>query len=430
MKLNFRLTSDIGHVFSNIAQAYILKILGAALGFSFNVLLARLLGVEGSGVYYLAFSVITISTVIGRLGLDNVVLRFVSAEFSKQNWSGVAGVYKLAIIFSFVASSVVTCLVIVLSSWISNSVFSTPNMVIPLRIIAFTIVPLSLLTLQGEMLKAVGRVQAAIILQGLLMPLVSVAFIFPLVYLYGVGGASLAYVLSCGLTLLVSQAIWRKATPQVGKAESFFEKRLLLSTSFPLFVVALMNLVIDTSDTVMVGIFLDSRFVGIYGVAQRIALTSSILVIAVNSVVAPRFAALWAERNIRELSTLAQTVTRVMALVALFPLILFTVFPTNVLGIFGIDFIAGKNVLIALSIGQFIALATGPVAMLLVMTGHQRFHRNNVVASAVLNVVLNILFIPLWGILGVAIATLLSLTVKNILTVLYVRSQIGIKVFL
>lgn len=65
---------------SGSSVALILKLIGAGLAFTFNVLLARLLGAEGAGVYFLALSVITVAVVFGRLGLDKTVLRLISAN--------------------------------------------------------------------------------------------------------------------------------------------------------------------------------------------------------------------------------------------------------------------------------------------------------------------------------------------------------------
>ena len=54
--------------------AFVLKVVGSGLAFAFNVAVARLLGVEGMGLYYLALAVTTIGSVVGRIGLDNTLL--------------------------------------------------------------------------------------------------------------------------------------------------------------------------------------------------------------------------------------------------------------------------------------------------------------------------------------------------------------------
>ncbi|HOO47262.1 MAG TPA: polysaccharide biosynthesis C-terminal domain-containing protein, partial [Deltaproteobacteria bacterium] len=87
------------------------------------------------------------------------------------------------------------------------------------------------------------------------------------------------------------------------------------------------------------------------------------------------------------------------------------------------------RVLIILALGQFVVLATGPVAALLMMTGYEKFHRNTTALSAALNVVLNFTLIPRYGGEGAAFATAVSLSVKNVLAVLHVRKRLNIPLF-
>ncbi|UZJ41942.1 oligosaccharide flippase family protein [Prosthecochloris sp. SCSIO W1101] len=62
-------------VIKGAAVALVLEVLGAGLTFLFNMVLARALGAEGAGIYFLAITVNTIATVFDRMGLDNTLLR-------------------------------------------------------------------------------------------------------------------------------------------------------------------------------------------------------------------------------------------------------------------------------------------------------------------------------------------------------------------
>jgi O-antigen/teichoic acid export membrane protein len=76
-----------------------------------------------------------------------------------------------------------------------------------------------------------------------------------------------------------------------------------------------------------------------------------------------------------------------------------------------------------------VSLATGPVASLLMMTGNEKFHRNNVIFCGTLNFTLNIILIPFLGAFGAAIATCFSIIIKNILALHYVNKNLKIKLF-
>ena len=60
------------------------------------------------------------------------------------------------------------------------------------------------------------------------------------------------------------------------------------------------------------------------------------------------------------------------------------------------------------------------------MTGHERDTATGVGIAAAVNVTLNVLLIPLWGIEGAAIATAISLMTWNILLAVWVYRRLGI----
>jgi len=90
------------------------------------------------------------------------------------------------------------------------------------------------------------------------------------------------------------------------------------------------------------------------------------------------------------------------------------------LKIFGDSYIQGWGALAILSIGQLVNAATGSVGVLLTMTGHERYMVVSAGLSAILNIVLNTILIPLWGLNGAALATTISLIFINTIKSLWV----------
>lgn len=389
-----------------------------------------MLGAEGAGVYFLAATIVSISTILGRAGLDNSLLRFVSAAACQNDWSSVAAIYKAGIRFAAVVSFIISIVVIGSASFIARTIFSEPLLTTPLTILAMSIAPMSLLYLHGELLKSIRKISAAVCVQAVFVPVLATALLVQLVFRFGVVGAASATTIASVLVFFVATLLWHRAMPAGVIPTPSFDTSELRKVSAPLFIVGLMNILIDFSDTVMIGLFEDSAQVGIYTIALRITGLCSLVLTAVNSVVAPEFSALWAEKNLPALQHIARRTTLSMAALATTLLLLFFCFTDLLLTLFGSDFSSGKTPLRILAIGQFIALGTGPVAYLLMMTGHEKFHRNNVIASAGLNILLNAFLIPIIGITGAAIATAISLTLKNGIAVLYVRSKLQIKVLL
>ncbi len=94
------------------------------------------------------------------------------------------------------------------------------------------------------------------------------------------------------------------------------------------------------------------------------------------------------------------------------------------MSLFGPEFATGASVLLVLVAGHGINVMTGPVGTVLVMTGHEKIMRNNVLAAAAVNIGLNLVLVPRMGALGAAVATAASLALVNGLSLLQVRRHV------
>ena len=59
------------------------------------------------------------------------------------------------------------------------------------------------------------------------------------------------------------------------------------------------------------------------------------------------------------------------------------------------------------------------------MTGKEKQARNIIIVASVINVALNLYFIPLYGLMGAAIATGVSTVVWNVMAVFQIKKEYG-----
>ena len=126
---------------------------------------------------------------------------------------------------------------------------------------------------------------------------------------------------------------------------------------------------------------------------------------------------------------LQRGITRVarIGLLLSLPVALFLIiFGDWFLSLFGPGYTEGEIALGILSVGQVINVAAGSVAMILVMTGNERIAALGVAMSTIVNISLNAILIPVWGIEGAAIATTTSIVLWNALLVRYTCKQLGV----
>jgi O-antigen/teichoic acid export membrane protein len=98
------------------------------------------------------------------------------------------------------------------------------------------------------------------------------------------------------------------------------------------------------------------------------------------------------------------------------------------LALFGPQFVAGYSVMAVLVVGLLARAAVGPAELLLNMLGQQRLCAAAVAFSALLDIVLNLLWVPRFGALGAASATAVALTTAAAMYYVIARRRLGLRV--
>ena len=188
----------------------------------------------------------------------------------------------------------------------------------------------------------------------------------------------------------------------------------------PLLVSGSLFLVISWTDTLMIGYFKTSADVGIYRVAFKIATLITFIQFAVNSIAAPTIAALYAKEDLSGLRKYVKQIGVINAAFAVPITLAIVLFPEWLLNMFGAEYIAGAELLPILAIGQLVNALAGPVMYILNMTGKEKLSQRIMIWMTGLNSLLNIILIPIYGIIGAAIATTISMVTWNVIAALYV----------
>ena len=428
-KLN-RLREDphMQEVARGTALAFALKLVGSGLAFAFNVALARLLGTDALGVYFLALSIVAIASVIARLGLDNALLRFISSYASQEKWGGLIQVYGVGIRWAVVSSFVVTVTVFISAPWLAE-LQHKPDLAQPLRWMSLSILPFALLNLHAESLKGLKRIRDALLVQGVGMPLLCLLLLFPLVAFANVEGAAVAYSLASFFVMLLSIWFWNNATHEYHRMEQENTSVELWESCKPLWIVSLMNRgIMPWAPILSVGFWLESADVGVFSAATRVALLVSFFLVTVNNVIAPKFSELYTKGDMKALGTTARKTAGMIALLVL-PLFLGLFLGRDyVMGIFGQDFVAGSDALAILLLGQYVNVLSGAVGFLLMMSGNEKIYRNIAFAFALIQIILIVLLTPLLGVEGSAAAAAIALAGMNIAGAMLVYRKLGIMI--
>ncbi len=406
----------------------LVRVAGAGLGFAFNVVLARLLGADGLGIYHLSLTFALIASVVGRMGMDAAMLKFGATSQARQDRSGLIVVHRLGMGIATLGCGAVAAGTYLAADWLASAVYGDTAIAQPLRLMSLALVPFALLNLYGELLKA-GHHQAwSSLVQGAALPLLSLLMLFLFAARIQDASSAAAVYLAANLVVFAfSHVLWRRNLPKQGLAEAQpLGWRRLMATAMPMYGSAMADVVMTFSDVLILGLFVSAGEVGIYTAAARTALLTRFLLLANSAVAAPRFAALHAAQDHVGLAKLARRSTLLTTVASVPLLLMFLVFPEKILSLFGPQFEAGAQVLMVLTMGQFVNAATGPVGYLLNMSGYHRIEGRIAVVGALMTVGLCLVLIPLWGIVGAAAANAMATASCNLLRVYFAHSRLGI----
>lgn len=421
--------SSFNSILKSTSKAFFIKLSNAVFGFLFNILLAKQIGAEGSGVYYLAFSVNTISILISEMGMRNVLLRFVASYSADKNWDGIKGIIQKTYLFSGVMAIIISVLIFFNSTLIASHFFNNLETASVIKYMSLAIFPTTLILLSSSILKGLERFKEGLIVGGLLVPLFGVPTMWILTSLYGVMGAVASLVIVSSLALLIAIYWVNKFLPSLNLYQSNFETKLMFTTGLPLFMIAVTNFIMAGGDVMFLGYWEEQEDVGVYGLAKRISALTAFILVAINSIVAPKFSKLYSQGKIEELKKVAQDSAKLLTFFAFPTLLFFLIFASIIMNFVGKDFSGGGNILIILAIGQFVNVITGSVGYLLMMCGFEKIMRNNIVIVSILTAILYVLLIPKYGIYGAALASAFGLATQNLIAFYLVKKKIGFWVF-
>lgn len=406
----------------------LVKIATAVFAFGLNILLTRILGPQQYGDYVFSLVLISVLALFGTLGMDGACLRFVSGYVGLEAWPLLRGFFQRGVQWVLVASFSIT-LLFATSTILFKGMFR-PDL-FGILIVGLALVPISsMLAFVGPFLQALGS-RYIVLAQSvqLLRVILLVALIFGvMVFDY----RSLRSITIIGLNLLAATLVliifiavlYQKIPWQVKKVPPMFENHQWQAVMIPFLLMAGLGLIITQTDTIMVGMFLGTEQAGFYSIAFRIASLVTFGIASANAIIAPMISQYYSQQRLHELQHIVSVSAKGIFIFSLLVVSFLFIFGKEILGLFGSEFKVVYLTLVILLVAQLIDSLAGSVGYLMTMTGHQREVLYISAGCAFLNIILNFLLIPIFGLPGAAIAATMSIVLWNIVLVRLVRLKL------
>ena len=224
-------------------------------------------------------------------------------------------------------------------------------------------------------------------------------------------------------------AIFNNPNLSFGNKPHLISYKNILSISTPMLISGSLGVFLGFIDIIILGIFKTSTAVGIYSVAIKLSSIVVLSLATINVIAAPKFAEFWAKGDKQGLLKIARQSTKIIFWISFPILLLMVIFSNYILGFFGHGFRTGELALIMLAFGQFINSISGSVGYILEMTGFQIFTQNIMIASVIMNIIMNLLLVPKYSIDGAAFASMITIIFWNLTMGVKVSSILGGWVF-
>jgi O-antigen/teichoic acid export membrane protein len=378
---------------------------GKLLLYLYNVLLARLLGPESFGVYFLAYTIIFNGTDIVTLINTNTTMRFAGVYFHQGDARRLKGLTTLSVATAALVGFIGALALTLAGDWAATSLFRKPELGTSLPYFAWTLVLLGSQRIAASTLIAIGRPGLQVLLVDVLSPLILLASL-PVILWQGVDpliGASIAYPLSVGISLLVVLLVLTRRSAFLGSVADLPRSKIV-EYSGVVYLMSNFNNLTRWADVLLVGYFLTGTEGGIYAAALQFSLMNTLLIKSFDAVFGPVSATLFSSRRINELRETFVLSTKWSVMFTLPFLIVAAVAGDRVLTLFyGPEYAEGHVVMAILVFGTVIQAATMGASRILTTSNNERRELLNVVMGGIAAVVLNAILIPAGGLIGASV---------------------------
>ena len=315
-------------------------------------------------------------------------------------------------------SGMITALgLFIFSEFISVSLYNKPDLVKYIKLFSLTLPFTVLSAIVINIFKGFNVIKYKVLIEDFTIIVSRILLLLCcLVFGLGVTGVIMSYLASILLGLIIGIILLLKIFPGLrdSNIKPDLNRREIISYSYPLFLSSFFTIFLNQTDILMLSYYLPADQIGIYSIANRLAVLVFFLASSTFAIFSPAIARLLGKDQREDIESLLNKVTR-LVLIATIPIFLIiTIFSKEALTIFGKEFTRGNTALLILASSFLFNSLIGFAGQILGIMGRSKLILINSLGASILNIVLNYALIPRYGILGAAMATGFSIFAVNV----------------
>ena len=405
----------------------LISLIGLCFLFFSYVLMAQLMGAKGFGNYAVIFTYLNILVAICLFGFDKSVIAIYPPLAEQQQWKRIIGLLSFSrttILISSLAFAAAFLFVLISYSGKFGITFSEALFwALPLfPFLAFIQYDSAVMdamqkpSFSGRWFNSIITVAASVSclvyyeLNNKTLKTDAVIFIYLCCTLF-------VFIFNSGRLKKIQYHLpLRDVTKE-------YQRKAWLSVSMPIFVATLISLLMKSTGILFISYFFGNARAGIYAAA---VITSSIvpaLIAVPQALFLPRIRELYESRSYDQLKKLMSRWLKTAYILSLPVSIVVIVFGKFILQIFGTAFVASYVPLLILTVGQLINFRLGMATAIVIAGGYKGMFLAINILAVIFDLALHFFLVPKLGMHGAAIASVLSLTILNLLFYLRVKKK-------
>lgn len=411
--------------------AFLIRVLSAGLAYLSQILLARWMGSYEYGIFAYVWVWLLILGGVSTLGLNTAIIRFIPEYTEKADFARLRGIIFQSRLVTLVTSTslmlISFMLVFLLKDHMADYVY------LPALLVLICLPAYAMTDLHDSMARGYSWMNMALIPPFLLRPLLILAVMvgaylagFPMTAVTAISAAVIAtWVTSLVQIIFLAPRI----ASEVPGGEHQIETKFWLATAFPILLMESFVLFLQNTDVLVLSLYHPPEDIATYYAALKTINLITFVHFAVSNAVANRFSAYEARGDKELLANIIRQSVKWTFWPSLGAAILLLIMGKPLLWLFGPEFMSAYPVMFILAVGLVIKSMFGPAEYLLNMLGEQKLCAAVLFMTALVNIILNFLLIPHYGLLGAASATSISLTMAAILFFLAIKLRLKINIF-
>ena len=381
------------------------KIAGAASMFFVNIVIAKGYGASALGIYSILLTIIYILDMIVKMGLDILVLRVIPTLGDREK---IGAFIVKVFIRLFISSVLIFIIFLFIKSYLSALVFTDFDGENALLIISALIFPYSLYSVIPDIIRGLNDIFQYSLIRNLIFQLALLSSIATYVYFEFSNFLEPLFIsiaISCFIAIII---FWSKLKQKKINLNFKQYNGKILKKSYNMFFTSSILLLMGNTDQLMIGYFIDESYVGYYTACLKVGIAITFILSSVSSYITPQISKAFYNKNFTELKSVYINSNRLIWFSSIPVIIILFLFSEYILSLFGNDFTNHLNTFYIILLMNCANIFFGPLLYILNMMDQEKYVRNVLLVSLLINIGINIILIPKIGIMGAAIATLIS----------------------